>query len=97
MKQIEFVNAQEMAIKNPETFDAPTKEELEVIKVGDIVKVSTGNERFWTIVTEINGEEIKATVNNDLVMEENEDLTLDTVISFKKENIYDIYPEPAKN
>lgn len=91
MKQREYVNAQEMANKYPETFYAPTKENLDAIKTGDIVKVCTGEERFWAIVTEVNGEEIKATVDNNLVMEENEDLTLSTVISFKKENIYDIY------
>lgn len=91
MKQREFVNAQKMAIEHPETFEAPTEEELNGIVVGDIVKVSTGNERFWTIITEINGDKISATVDNDLVQDENEDLTYGTVINFKKENIYNIY------
>ena len=90
MKTREFVNAQKMAIEHPKTFEAPTEEDLNSIVVGDIVKVSTGNERFWTIITEIN-------VDNDLVQDENEDLTYGTVINFKKENIYDIFPKtPVK-
>lgn len=93
MRKLRFVNAQKMAIKHPDTFEAPTKEELKSIKVGSIVKVNTGNERFWTIVTKVKGQKITATVDNDLVMEENEDLTYGTVINFKKEHVYDVYPE----
>ena len=97
MKTREFVNAQKMAIEHPKTFEAPTEEDLNSIVVGDIVKVSTGNERFWTIMTEINGDNISATGDNDLVQDENEDLTYGTVINFKKENIYDIFPKtPVK-
>lgn len=93
MKKHRFVNAQRMGIKHPETFHVPTKDELNAIKVGSIVKVSTGNERFWTNVTEVKGQKITATVDNDLVMSANSDIPYGTVINFKKEHIYDIYPE----
>lgn len=96
MEKRTYVDAQEMATKHPTTFDAPTKEELDAIKVGSTVKICTGNERFWTTVTEINGQEITATVDNDLVNEENEDIPYGTEIHFEKKNIYDVYPEPAK-
>jgi hypothetical protein len=85
-----------MGVKHPATFEAPTKEELDTIKVGSTVKVCTGNERFWTIITEIKGQKITATVDNNLVNEENEDIPYVTEIHFQKKHIYDVYPEPAK-
>lgn len=36
---LEYENAQEMAISYPETFKAPSKDDLDRLKVGDFVKV----------------------------------------------------------
>lgn len=36
---LQYENAQEMAVLHPETFKAPSKEQLDKIKVGDCVKV----------------------------------------------------------
>ena len=85
-----LVNAQEMAKKYPETFEAPSKEELNKVKVGDSVKICIDNkERLWVSVTEITENLLKGTIDNCPVVLENIDYG-DT-ISFKKENIYGIF------
>jgi len=88
MKNIEFVNAQEMAKDYPTTFDAPTKEELDKIKEGDYVKICDNKERFWVIVEEVDGDIITGEVDNLLIGDQN--FNLGDSIEFKKENIYDI-------
>jgi uncharacterized protein YegJ (DUF2314 family) len=85
---MELVNVREMAINYPETFEVPTNEELDKIKIGDDVEVDNGAERFWVMVNEINGDTIKGEIINCLVIEI--DTKLGDIISFKKENIYDI-------
>ena len=94
MKNIFYVNAQEMAKKHPDTFEAPTKEDLDAVKVGDSVKVCANQkERFWVTVTEVNNDDVIGTVDNDLVSVE---LAYDETIKFKKENIYSIYETKLK-
>ncbi len=44
-------------------------EDLKTIAVGDTAKVCDGQERFWTVVTEINNNTITAEVNNNLIGE----------------------------
>lgn len=94
-----LINAQKMAQLHPLTFKAPSAKELNVLKVGSIVKVchdfshapirNASSERFWTEITKIhtNGE-ITAIVNNDLINTEYFDK--DSEIIFKKENIFQI-------
>ncbi len=91
MEKYEFVDAQEMHKKNPKTFDAPSEDELNGIEVGDNVKVSCNNERFWIQVVSIDGDKIEGAVNNDLIQEANEELTYGTVVTVEKKNVYDIY------
>lgn len=71
-----LVNAQDMAVKHPETFYAPSQEELAAIKVGDCVKIEanldfqvTGasGERFWVEVTKVNETSIVGFVANHLI------------------------------
>ena len=88
-----FVNAQEMRIKNPETFYAPPKEELDAIKEGNFVKVCAGNERFWCRVDSINEDKLKGTVDNELVHVDQHGLKFGDKIEFGKEHVYDIIPE----
>jgi len=88
-KNITFVNAQEMRIKHPNTFEAPVKEELDAIKIGDSVKVCADNkERFWVTVTNVEGDIITGTVDNDLV---DVNLAYGEEINFKKSNVYSIW------
>lgn len=86
-----FLNAQEMAKLHPATFEAPTTEDLEKVKVGDYVKVSTGDERFWVEVTKVDGSKISGEINNDLVCTDNHGLKCGDKIEFNKECIYQTY------
>lgn len=70
-----FVNAQEMKAKHPDTFEAPTTEELDAVQPGSYIKVCADHkERFWCRVTECvrnaDGLTFTATVANDLVVVE---------------------------
>ncbi len=90
MKQPVLVNAQEMMLLHPLTFEAPTMVELLTLKVGDSVKISCCNERFWVIVTNINFDEVQGTVDNNLIFSEDHGLDFGDLISFKLHNIYNI-------
>jgi len=87
---IQLVNAQEMAKAHPDTFSAPDKDELNHIKVGSSVKVCVNNkERLWVEVTSIDGGQLKGKIDNcPVVINE---VAFGDAISFRKENIYDIF------
>lgn len=90
IKSVIFVDAQEMHKKHPQTFDAPSREDLTDLKLGDIVKMCANEkERFWTIITAIKGNKITASADNKLV--HNFGFNLGDIIEFEKKNIYDIY------
>ena len=84
-----FIDAQEQHKLHPDTFYAPSNEELDSLKKGDIVKVCNGEERFWTRILSINGDKIKATVDNDLL--DADDYDCGDTISFEKRHIYNIW------
>ena len=99
---LQYENAQEMAILYPETFEAPSKEDLENLKVDDFVKVCIKipkkseasninlpeSERFWVKITKIENDTIEGKVSNtNLIFI---DLHYQDLIKFKKENIYSI-------
>lgn len=86
-------NAQEMHFLHPSTFDAPSYAELQKIKVGNYAKISVGRERFWTQITEIDGDKLKGKIANDLVLTEEHGYKCDDMIEFKLENIYQITNE----
>lgn len=95
-----FTNAQEMSLENPDTFDAPTAEEIANLTVGSFVKVCINNvdpepdqfgaERLWTEITEIDGDEITATLDSFPVVV---DLESGDTINFKTHHIYDVFDE----
>ena len=65
---LRFTDAQKMAKKYPDTFEAPTKAALAGIQRGDSVKVSHKNERLWVTVTRVTKEGVIAgMVDNDLI------------------------------
>lgn len=84
---MKLVNAQEMAKKYPETFEAPTQEDLNLVNVGDFVKLCFNDrERMWVQVTYRNGDKLKGTLANDPILIK--DLKYGDLIDFKLENIY---------
>jgi len=85
-----FVDAQAMAASHPDTFEAPTPQELAALAVGDVVKVCDGNERFWTVIKERKDADIiVAAVDNKLVGGQAFDLG--DLVQFKTCNIYAIH------
>ena len=81
-----FIDAQEMAKKHPDTFEAPTMEELSKIKQDDFVKLCLNSERFWVKVIEVHEDEIIGEVDNQLY--ESQPFGLGDIIAFKQEHIY---------
>ena len=82
----QLVDAVEMAQQSPHTFHLPN---LKGLKVGDIVKVCNGFERFWVILTEINiGNMCQGIVDNLLVFPCGYDLG--DMLHFEKRNIYQV-------
>jgi hypothetical protein len=87
-----FVDAQEMHRTHPKTFEVPTDEELNALKKGDEVKVCANNkERFWVIITSIDGDKITGTVDNELIDAGGHGLNYGDSITFEKKNIYSIF------
>lgn len=91
MIQIQLVNAQEMAKQYPDSFTSPDQEELSKVSVGDSVKVCVNNEeRLWVEVTAVNGDgKFKGNIDNCPVVVDF--LSLGDPLSFKAENIYEIF------
>jgi hypothetical protein len=83
-----FSDAQNMHLKHPSDFWAPSLEELDEIKKSDFVKICNNNERFWIEVTEVNGNIIKGRIDNDLVREQ--PFKCDDIIECEKRHIYQI-------
>ncbi len=88
--KLDFVDAQMMRIKNIETFEAPSKEELDELQIDNFVKVCIGGERFWVIVKGINDEKVSGIITNDLVKTHIHGLINDDVVEFEKRHIFDI-------
>lgn len=90
-----WIDAQVLAKRHPSTFSAPSLEELEMLSVGDIAKVARGDNefngiRFWTVITEIDGDEIIAEVNND-IKEYRFQYNAGDKVAYQKRHIYACY------
>jgi hypothetical protein len=88
-----FINAQEMHLRHPDTFDAPSYTELAAIRPGDSVKVCAGYERFWVTVTEATESALTGTVDNDLIYTNDHGLSYGDTISFPRGYAYAIMTE----
>jgi hypothetical protein len=89
-KNVELANAQERHRQHPDTFAVPAPQWLRAITVGDNVKVCAGRERFWCVVTEREGDQITAQVNNQLVLTHEHGLVAGDVLHCTVENVLDI-------
>ena len=84
-----FIDAQQMALDHPHTFEAPSSADLAQLEVGDYVKVCPGEERFWCQVVSIDfvNAKVKATVANNLIMY---DFEVGQELNFEMKHIYEI-------
>lgn len=72
-----------------ETFEKPSKEDLDNLNVGFSVKISNNKERFWIEIVKIQDYYIIGKIDNNLIFNEkydNNDLVL-----IEKKNIIDIH------
>jgi len=60
-------DAQKLAKKHPDTFDAPKLESIDKLMGGDLVKFSNGGERMWVVVTDFDGDKIVGLLSNQPV------------------------------
>jgi len=81
----EFLDAQLMHKENPDTFWAPSQEELDTLHPGHYVKICENNERFWIELDEVDGDKLMGRVDNDLVFEHS--FKYNDKISFEKKNV----------
>ena len=98
----DWTNAQELARAHPNTFEAPSVKELEIIVAGDLVKICNGTERFWARVVSVIGEEhpggsriIHAIVDNELLC--NDYYDLGDAIQFRGWHVYSIEHKHESN
>ena len=81
-------DAQEMAMKFPATFDAPSVIDIADAIPGSFVKVSASGERFWVRVTKNDVTHIEGTVNNDLIRTHTHGLKDGDAVRFSTNRIY---------
>lgn len=83
-----FVDAQQMAVSYPETFEAPDRNDLDAIEPGIYVKVCTAGERFWVMTERKLNQHIVGTVANDLCRTEQHGLALGMLVRFEEHHVY---------
>tara|TARA_B100001175_G_C18979896_1_gene389288 strand:- start:29 stop:361 length:333 start_codon:yes stop_codon:yes gene_type:complete len=84
-----WVNVKIINKHNPDTFEIPTNDELDEIKVDYSVKISNGFERFWVSVIEVKELYFIGKIDNILINNENYDY--ENYVMFERDNIYDIH------
>ncbi len=98
---IEWRDAQQMAKDHPDSFHAPSQNELDSIEIGYSVKICDGEERFWIIVKEIKEDNLTiiGEINNNLIGDQS--YILGDLVQFTKNNIYNVnspdYKERLRN
>jgi hypothetical protein len=89
-----FNDAQQMHKMYPATFEAPSSDELAPVRVGSLVKICADDlERFWVIVTDVKGDRLQGTVDNDLLHSDVHQLKSNDVVSFELRHIYQIFED----
>lgn len=94
-----FTDAQKMRAQHPDTFEAPTADEVASLTAPSYVKVCVGRERFWVEVTSIEKTDdpfmwlFMGVVNNDLQLTHEHGLSCNDVVEFEGRHIYGIHIE----
>ena len=87
---INFIDAQQMHKDFPGTFKVPSKEVLDKLKKGDLVKIAVDSERFWIRIEIVDGDKITGNIYNDLILTQYHGLKQNDPIEFEKKHIYSI-------
>ena len=94
IQQCEFVDAQQMALDNPDTFEVPSFSDLNKLDKGDLVKVCAQKiERFWVEILSKVGNTMYVKVANDLIFTAEHGCYFGKKLVIETKNIYSIYVE----
>ena len=87
LKTYSLSSAAEMAVKHPDTFQAPSFQETDNLKVGDNVKLCFNNrERMWVEITELmDYQRFKGVLRNTPIFV---DLMYGEEVEFEAQHIY---------
>jgi predicted RNase H-like HicB family nuclease len=86
----DWVDAKDMALSHPKTFQAPTESELASICPKCTVKISNGKERFFVLVQKVMDDgTIEGTVNNHLVC--GSPYNYNDKVRFHKNNVFVVH------
>lgn len=90
------VDAQHIAVEHPDTFSAPSLDQIIHLKIGDVVKICDFSERFWVKIKGIYASSdnpfewsMFATIDNHLMG--NQEYNMNDSIGFQAKNIYSIW------
>ena len=61
-----LLDAHAMSIEYPQSFILPSAEQLGSIVPGSFLKISSNGERFWVVVQTVDGNNINASIDNNL-------------------------------
>jgi len=81
-------DAQKLAKKHPDTFDAPSLDNLDKLSGGDLVKFSNGYERMWVVVTGFDGDKIVGSLSNTPVGTPG--MKFGDIIEMRMKHVYDV-------
>lgn len=87
-----LTDAQRMHREHPDTFYAPSREELALIKPGDFVKVCWRHERFWVEVEGGLDKYLIGTVANEWLVS---GFAFGALYRFERRRVYSIMHPPA--
>jgi hypothetical protein len=85
----DLVDATQMARHHPETFTAPSTEELAKLRVGDSVKVCRHNERFWITLTKVEDLNLEGAIDSVMINDANSDLPLGRLVVVNRCHVFE--------
>ena len=93
----QLVNAQELHLQHPESFEIPCPDELKALAPYDFVKICNGKERFWVKITDVDvlGNNLTGIIDNKLI-DEYIEYNYGDMVSFRKCHVYTIKEDIRK-
>ncbi len=83
-----FVDARAKAQEHPDTFERVSETVIDHTRPGDLVKICTGGERFWVIVTSVAGDVFHGQISNHLLRTDQHGLQHGDFVSFERRHVY---------
>ncbi len=85
-----IIDFQHLHQELPQTFPIPSKEAMDKIITGDLVRICVEPERFWVRVKTIEGDKVTGDIYSDMIHTATHGLKANDMIEFEKKNIFRI-------